>query len=48
MGTAMKVPKHTRLAAPSVQTQLLTGLQLWSGKAGPMPFKAQGFTGQPT
>ena len=34
MAAALEIPKHICLAAPSVQIQLLTGLQLWSEKAG--------------
>ena len=30
----MEIPKHTCLAVPSVQIQLLIGLQLWSEKEG--------------
>ena len=43
----MEIPKHTCLAVPSVQIQLLIGLQLWSEKEGQSlsRLKAQGFTG---
>lgn len=34
MAAALEIPKHICLAVPSVQIQLLIGLQLWSEKAG--------------
>lgn len=34
MAAALEILKHICLAVPSVQIQLLIGLQLWSEKAG--------------